>query len=75
MDSLQMVPFELLVLYQVDSYPNRFWTQPRNTTEWNLFVRELGVSGNEIGELMLRLLAASLPDAHIGESVPSQPGL
>lgn len=65
-----MLPFELLVLYQVDSYPNRFWTAPRNTTSWNLFVRELAVSGNEIARLMLKSLAIDLPDAHIGAFLP-----
>lgn len=70
----QMIPFELLPLYQVDSYPNKFWTAPRNTTDWNLSVRELAVAGNEIAELLLKLLAPTLPDAHVGECSASLSG-
>lgn len=61
-----MVPLERTILYSNDSYPNRYWTQERNTTEWSLFMRELTVSGNEIAKFMLKALAPTLRDAHIG---------
>ncbi|EIM83790.1 GDSL lipase/acylhydrolase [Stereum hirsutum FP-91666 SS1] len=61
-----MVPLERTILYSNDSYPNRYWTQERNTTEWSLFMRELTGSGNEIAKFMLKTLAPTLPNAHIG---------
>lgn len=70
-----MIPYELLPIYQVDSYPNKFWTAPRNTTDWNLSVRELAVAGNEIAELLLKFLAPTLPGAHVGEWTGSFSGM
>ncbi|RPD58827.1 hypothetical protein L227DRAFT_612586 [Lentinus tigrinus ALCF2SS1-6] len=61
-----MVPLETTPLYARDSYPNRYWTAQRNTTEWNVFIKELTASGNAIAELMLQVLAPTLHDAHIG---------
>ncbi|RDX40993.1 hypothetical protein OH76DRAFT_1467339 [Lentinus brumalis] len=61
-----MVPLETAPLYARDSYPNRYWTAQRNTTEWNVFIKELTTSGNAIAELMLRSLAPTLHGAHIG---------
>ena len=63
----QMIPLETTPLYSADSYPNRYWTAQRNTTEWNVFVKELTTSGNAIAELMLRALAPTLHGAHIGK--------
>ncbi|TFY80148.1 hypothetical protein EWM64_g3861 [Hericium alpestre] len=60
-----IVPLERVPLYAVNSYPNRYWTAPRNATEWHLFINELAVAGNEIAELLLQNLPASLPGAHI----------
>jgi len=61
-----MLPLERVPLYAADSYPNRYWTGPRNTTEWHLFMRELTYAGNGIAKLMLQALPASLPGAHVG---------
>ncbi|KAI0317843.1 GDSL lipase/acylhydrolase [Amylostereum chailletii] len=61
-----IIPLDRLPLYAVDSYPNRFWTLQRNTTEWHLFIKELSVSGNAISKLMLKALPAELSGAHIG---------
>ncbi|KAA1477925.1 GDSL lipase/acylhydrolase, partial [Dentipellis sp. KUC8613] len=61
-----IIPLERLPLYSVDSYPNRYWTQPRNTTDWHLFISELAVSGNQISKLLLQTLPASVPGAHVG---------
>jgi hypothetical protein len=34
----QLAPLDRTILYQADSYPNRFWTDVRNTTEVSLSV-------------------------------------
>jgi hypothetical protein len=68
----QIIPLERLPLYAVDSYPNRYWTDVRNTTEWHLFISELVAAGNAISKLMLKSLPASLPDAHIGKQAHFQ---
>lgn len=62
-----MIPLQLVPLYAADSWPNRFWTAPRNTTEWSIFMRELTLSGNALSKLMLKDLASKLRGAHIGE--------
>ena len=51
-----------------DPWPNRFWTAPRNTTEWSVFMTELALSGNALSKLMLKDVASKLRGAHIGES-------
>ncbi|THH26384.1 hypothetical protein EUX98_g7799 [Antrodiella citrinella] len=61
-----MIPLQKVILYSPDSYPNRFWTLPRNTTEWSIMMTELTQGGNEIARLMLQALPSSLPGAHIG---------
>ena len=68
-----MVPLETAPLYAADSYPNRYWTAVRNTTEWSVFMRELTTSGNALSKLMLEALAPKLHGAHLGEprSAPS----
>ncbi|KAJ8514901.1 hypothetical protein ONZ45_g7607 [Pleurotus djamor] len=60
-----MIPLQLVPLYAADSWPNRFWTAQRNTTEWSVFMRELTLSGNAIAKLMLQDLAQNLRGAHI----------
>ena len=65
----QLVPLDRLPLYAVDSYPNRYWTAQRNTTEWHLFMSELTAAGNALSRLMLQALAPSLPGAHVGEAL------
>ena len=62
-----MIPLETTILYAVDSYPNRYWTAQRNTTEWSVFMNELTTSGNAIAKLMLEALAPKLHGAHLGE--------
>lgn len=62
----QMIPLQHTILYSPNSYPNRYWTAQRNTTEWSVTMTELVNSGNEISKLMLQTLPASLPGAHIG---------
>ncbi|KAL4254644.1 SGNH hydrolase superfamily protein [Abortiporus biennis] len=61
-----MIPLDRTILYSADSYPNRFWTAERNTTEWNVFMSELVAAGNELQKLMLQNLAPTLPGAHVG---------
>ncbi|KAI0372654.1 hypothetical protein BV20DRAFT_963698 [Pilatotrama ljubarskyi] len=61
-----MIPLEHAPLYSANSYPNRYWTGPRNTTEWSVFMAELTKSGNSIAELMLTGLAPKLRGAHLG---------
>nr|VWO97463.1 Mannitol 1-phosphate dehydrogenase [Ganoderma boninense] len=61
-----MIPLETTPLYSADSYPNRYWTAQRNTTEWSVFMKELTTSGNAIARLELQLLAPTLHGAHVG---------
>ena len=63
----QMIPLETTPLYSTNSYPNRYWTAQRNTTEWSVFMAELTTSGNAIAKLLLQNLAPTLHGAHIGE--------
>lgn len=63
----QMIPLHKVVLYSADSYPNTYWTEERNTTEWNVFMRELVNSGNALSKALLQLLAPTLKGAHIGK--------
>ena len=64
---VQMIPLETVPLYSADSWPNRYWPALRNTTEWNVFMKELVLTGNRLTELMLHALAPTLHDAHIGQ--------
>jgi hypothetical protein len=70
MNFLQMIPLETVPIYSANSYPNRFWTLPRNTTEWSLFMREMVLSGNQLTKLLLQDLAPKLPGAHVGKRQP-----
>ncbi|KAF7310354.1 Carbohydrate esterase family 16 protein [Mycena chlorophos] len=60
-----MIPLELTILYNVNSYPNRYWAFERNTTEWSIFMTELTRSGNKLSELMLQALVPTLHGAHL----------
>ena len=62
-----MIPLQDTILYSQISYPNRYWTFERNTTEWNLFMTELTTAGNALAQLMLEKLSETLHGAHIGE--------
>ncbi|OCH85022.1 GDSL lipase/acylhydrolase [Obba rivulosa] len=61
-----MLNLQDVILYQADSYPNRYWTAERNTSEWHIFMTELVASANKLTELMLNGLAPTLPGTHIG---------
>ncbi|KAJ6459418.1 GDSL lipase/acylhydrolase [Mycena vulgaris] len=60
-----MIPLELTILYAPDSYPNRFWADERNTSDWSVLMREMVLAGNKLTELMLQALAPTLPGSHI----------
>ncbi|KIJ64027.1 carbohydrate esterase family 16 protein [Hydnomerulius pinastri MD-312] len=60
-----ILPLDLTILYSNYSYPNKYWDAQRNTTEWNVYMKELVRAGNEITLLMLQALAPTLPEAHI----------
>ncbi|KAI0683582.1 GDSL lipase/esterase [Cytidiella melzeri] len=61
-----MLPLNEVSLYSANSYPNRYWTEQRNTTEWNVFMREIVSTGNALSKALLQLLAPTLKGAHIG---------
>ena len=63
-----MLPLQKTVLYSNVTYPNRYWTYPHNATEWNQFMTEITSSANKLQKLMLKDVAATLSDAHIGAS-------
>ena len=69
-----MIPLETTPLYAADSWPNRYWTAQRNTTEWSVFMQELTTSGNAIARLQLQALAPTLHGAHVGELLLSWRG-
>ncbi|GJE92178.1 carbohydrate esterase family 16 protein [Phanerochaete sordida] len=61
-----MIPLQKTILYSADSYPNRYWTAPRNTTEWSVFMTEMTTAGNALSRALLEMLAPKLPGAHLG---------
>jgi hypothetical protein len=63
-----MIPLQRTPLYSVDSYINHYWTAVRNTTEWNVVMNELVLSGNELTTLKLQALLPTMPGAHLGKS-------
>ena len=63
-----MIPLQKTPLYSPDAYPSRYWTAPRNTTEWSVFMAELVNAGNALSRALLELLAPTLPGAHVGAS-------
>lgn len=64
-----MYPLQKTILYSADSYPNRYWTAERNTTEWSIFMTEMVNAGNALSKALLQLLASTLPGAHIGTKI------
>lgn len=63
-----MIPLQKTILYSPDSYPNRYWTAERNTTEWSILMTEMVNAGNALSRALLELLAQKLHGAHVGES-------
>ncbi|KAG6824230.1 hypothetical protein H0H92_007605 [Tricholoma furcatifolium] len=61
-----MIPLQDTILYSPNSYPNKYWTAERNTTQWSDMMTEMSLSGNALTKLMLTALAPTLPGAHIG---------
>lgn len=61
-----MIPLQKTIIYNRNSYPNKYWTAQKNATEWELFITELTTTGNQLAELMLQALPATHPGAHIG---------
>ncbi|KAI0056358.1 GDSL lipase/acylhydrolase [Artomyces pyxidatus] len=61
-----MLPSEHLPIYAPDAYFSRYWSAPRNATEWHMSIGELTAAYNEIAKLKLQALPSSLPGAHIG---------
>ena len=64
---LQLIPLQKTILYSVDSYPNGYWSEQRNTTEWNIFMTEMVSASNALSKALLKILAPTLPGAHVGE--------
>lgn len=62
---MNMIPLNLTPLYTPNSYPSKYWTAPRNRTEWSVFMHELVRAGNAITDLMLRAAVPSFDGAHI----------
>ncbi|KAK0505638.1 carbohydrate esterase family 16 protein [Armillaria luteobubalina] len=60
-----MVPLNEVILYAPDSYPNRYFSDARNTSEWSVFMRELVLSGNALSRAILQALVPEVPGAHI----------
>jgi len=60
-----MLTLDRTILYSNYSYPNRYWTAERNTTEWNVFMKEIVETGNALTELMLQAMIPQIPDAHV----------
>lgn len=61
-----MIPLERTILYAPVSYPNRYWTAERNTTQWSDYMTELVGAGNALSRALLQLLAPTLHGAHVG---------
>ncbi|KZT69467.1 carbohydrate esterase family 16 protein [Daedalea quercina L-15889] len=62
-----MLPLQLTILYSAYSYPNRYWAEQRNTTEWNVFMTEMTNTGNALSAALLSALTPTLTDAHLGK--------
>jgi len=61
-----MIPLQNVPMYSPNSYPNRFWTAQRNTTEWSVVMTELVLSGNALTKALLQALTPSLHGSHLG---------
>ncbi|KZT69466.1 carbohydrate esterase family 16 protein [Daedalea quercina L-15889] len=61
-----MLPLQDTILYSAYSYPNRYWTEERNTTEWHVMMTETTNTGNALSLAWLTALAPTLEGAHLG---------
>lgn len=61
-----MIPLETAPMYSPNAYPTKFYTAPKNATEWSVLMKELTTAGNKIAELLLKQLAPSLEGASVG---------
>jgi len=60
-----MLTLDKTILYSNYSYPNVYWTEQRNTTEWNVFMKEIVMAGNMMTDYMLRETVTQMPGAHV----------
>ena len=63
-----MLPLQDTILYSNYSYPNRYWTEERNTTEWHVMMTEITNTGNALSLAWLTALAPQLEGAHLGKT-------
>lgn len=63
----KMVPLYRNPMYKKDAYLTRYWTVPRNATEYSLFIEQEVKAGNELSRLMLESLTPKLTGAHVGK--------
>lgn len=68
-----MIPLQRTILYSADSYPNEYWSEQRNTTEWNIFMTEMVSASNALSKALLKILAPTLPGAHVGRDTYAYP--
>jgi len=61
-----MLPLQETILYNYNTYPNRYWTYEHNATEYYVMMSEITQVGNNMSALMLEALVPQLPGAHIG---------
>ncbi|KAF9476240.1 carbohydrate esterase family 16 protein [Pholiota conissans] len=61
-----MLPLQRTPLYSAESYLNHYWTAVRNTTEWNVVMNELVLTGNELTKLQLQAILPTIHGAHLG---------
>lgn len=69
--SYKMLPLQRTPLYSTTSYTNHYWTAERNTTSWNVQMKETVASGNELTKLMLGALLPTLHGIHLGKYASS----
>jgi len=62
----QVIPLQLVPIYTPESYPNKYWTAERNTTEWSLVMEQFACTVTGLATFMLRDLVPTLPGAHVG---------
>ncbi|KAF5380716.1 hypothetical protein D9757_007054 [Collybiopsis confluens] len=63
--SIKMIPLQDVILYSATGYLTKFWTFPRNATEWSVSMKELVLSGNDLTQLKLKALLPEIPGAHV----------
>ncbi|KAK7443477.1 hypothetical protein VKT23_015651 [Stygiomarasmius scandens] len=61
-----VIPLQLVPIYTPESYPNKYWTAERNTTEWSLVMEQFACTVTGLATFMLRDLVPTLPGAHVG---------